>query len=232
MASKRKINAALKTLTLAYISNLVSTFHSLTISETYFALKELNEARLKAGLKPAKIDLKALKAQHEKAVADYKKLLETKKGTYVVIHDEVNKTEKLEFKPWLKDLSDNTKTLLVDIFDNSTKEGWDSERLKSELDKVETYDKNVRAKTAAFVETRTQQNKIRMATWKAGGVTYVQRHISEVGTVCPICLDLDGEVYPIGEESPLSHEGCQCWYSIYSFNNSDEDITDQLNEGD
>ena len=140
--------------------------------------------------------------------------MKEKGGSYVVVSE--GGTEKLVFKEWLKDLNSDTREEVIRIFDQATRGGWRPDKLKSELSKVEELTKNTRASTAAFTETRIQEHQARMVIWSRGEVRLVQRHATGFNS-CKTCLEMDGQVYEIGDAPPLSHPRCMCYYSIYSF---------------
>jgi molybdenum cofactor biosynthesis enzyme MoaA len=211
---KKKIESIIDVLIAAYITILFKANLETRLSGSFYALKEVNRARTKAGLKPINIDADTIKKEALKGAEEYKKLLQEKGGSYVVVKK--NGTETLEFKAWLKDLRDDTKEKVINIFDDAVTNGWSSDQLKSELGKVEELLTNKRAKAAAFSETRVNEYLVRMKTWKYGKVATVQRHVNS-SNPCATCEGMDGEVYEIGSQPPLSHLNCLCSYSIYSF---------------
>jgi len=226
MVTEKKIDDELNKLMLAYVAYLGRAAYELDLSETYYALKELNEARAKAGLRPAKVDFKTLTTENQKIVDEYKKLLKEKHGSYVVVRDESAVTEKLEFKSWVDDLKTSEKIKLLDMLNQAETDDWSDEELQSGYDDLLEYDTDVRVPAAAFVETRTVQHQIKMSTWKAGGLLTVQRIAAGVNP-CKVCQDLDQQIFEIDECPPLSHIRCQCIYVPY-FGNSFEDISEEI----
>jgi hypothetical protein len=214
---KKKIDSIIDVLIAAYITILFKASLETRLSGSFYALEEVNRARTEAGLKPITLDEDLIKKEALKGAEEYKKLLQEKGGSYVVVKK--NGTETLEFKTWLKDLKEDTKEKVMNIFDEAIKNGYTSDQLKSELDKVEEFMTNKRAKAAAFSETRVQEYLVRMKTWKLGKVATVQRHVNS-SNPCATCEDMDGEIYEIGSQPPLSHLNCLCSYSIYSFEDS------------
>lgn len=227
--TKQDVDDDLEKLVLAYIAILSRSAREVDISETYYALNELNEARIKAGLRPVKVDFKQLKAQNQKIVEKYQKLLNDKRGSYVVIRDEAAGTETLEFKPWIADLKKSEKLKVQNLVQQATEEGWSDEQLDLEFDKLQEFDEDVRAPAAAFVETRTVQHQIRMSTWKFAGLARVQR-VAAGANPCKVCQDLDQQIFDIDECPPLSHIGCQCVYVPYfdDYSIDSEDFVDEI----
>ncbi|MFA6727553.1 MAG: hypothetical protein WCS17_04965 [Prevotella sp.] len=226
MVTEKKIDDELKKLVLAYITYLGRSAYELDLSETYYALIELNEARTKAGLRPAKVDFKQLKTENQKIVDEYKKLLKEKYGSYVVVRNEASGTETLEFESWLLALKTSEKLKLRNMLDQAKRENWLDDKLQSGYDDLLKFNTDVRVSAAAYVETRTVQHQIKMSTWKAGGLLKVQR-IAAGAHPCKICQDLDQQVFDIDECPPLSHIKCRCIYVPY-FGDSFEDITDEI----
>lgn len=224
-----KVDDELDKLILAYVAVLSRAAHGIDLSETYYALIELNDARIQAGLPPVKVDFKELKAQNKKIIDDYKKLLEEKKGSYVVIRDEAAGTETLEFKSWLSELEDAEKLKILNALKKAKAESWSEDRIHSEFDDLRQFNEDVRVPAAAFVETRTLQHQIKMSTWKEGRLRQVQR-IAAGSNPCKICQDLDLQIFDIDECPPLSHMGCQCIYVPYFDNYLDEpdEVTDEI----
>jgi SPP1 gp7 family putative phage head morphogenesis protein len=76
----------------------------------------------------------------------------------------------------------------------------------------------------AQVIARTEQIRVyREATraeYAARGVEQYQRHCSKSDRTCPVCLALDGEVYPVKQIMP-SHPGCRCFMTRYTGEKSD-----------
>jgi hypothetical protein len=198
----------------AYITVLYKANIETNISTQYYALGEVNKARLEAGLSPLKLDATTVKQEALSSANEYRKLLKDKGGSYVVVQKGV--TEELVFKDWLNGLKSNTKDEIVRIFDKATLEGWNPAKLKNELSKIEELIKNKRASAAAFTETRVAEHQTRMHIWKRGEVRLVQRHVTGLNS-CHICQDMDGEIYEIDDAPPLSHFSCKCIYSIFSF---------------
>jgi hypothetical protein len=203
-------------LIIGYIASLYKASLETRLSAGYYALQELNEVRMSRGLKPISISSKTLREDCLKAANEYKKLLQEKGGSYVVV--KTGNTEKLEFKPWLKDLEADTKKAIINAFDKSIKNNWSPEKLNEELSKIEELTINKRAKAAAFSETRVQQHLANVNIWKKGKVSQVQRHLSTfIVNHCGPCIELDENIYNIDDAPPLSHFRCFCFYTIVSF---------------
>lgn len=198
----------------AYITVLYKANIETNISTQYYALGEVNKARLEAGLSPLKLDATTVKQEALSSANEYRKLLKDKGGSYVVVQKGV--TEELVFKDWLNGLKSNTTDEIIRIFNTATQEGWNPSKLKNELSKIEGLTKNKRASVAAFTETRVAEHQARMHIWKRGEVRLVQRHITGSNS-CHVCQDMDGQIYEIDDAPPLSHPACKCVYSIYSF---------------
>lgn len=229
MTTDKDIDNKLEKLVLAYIAYLSRAAYDVDLSETYYALRELNDAKIKAGIRPSKVKFKQLKADNQKIVDEYKRLLEEKRGSYVVIRDESAGTETLEFKPWIAELKESEKLKMLAVLKQATDDEWDDHRLHSEFEKLLNFDENVRVPAASFVETRTVQHQIRMNTWKAGGLRQVQR-IAAGSNPCKICQDLDLQIFYIDECPPLSHMRCQCIYVPYfdSYLDGSDEVTDEM----
>ena len=202
----------------AYILSLYTASAEVMVSESYYALQTLNSAREKAGLE-------AITGNSEKYVSEaldrakkYRKMLEDRQGSYVV--KTVEGTEKLVFEPWLKGLREDTKNQLLDAFSQATKENWTSSKLKEELNKIEELTIKKRVKVTAFSETRTMQYRMKMYVWKESKLEYVRRHAYGKNS-CEVCEQLDGQIFKLGDEPPLSHPNCQCDYEPYY---SDKDL--------
>ncbi len=211
---EEKINKTLAILIAAYIAVLYRTNIETQISTQYYALDEVNKARVKAGLSPLKLDATTVKQEALSSANEYRKLMKERGGSYVVVQK--GNTERLVFKEWLKDLQSDTKDKIIRVFDNATNEGWTPEKLKDELSQIEELTKNKRAATAAFSETRVQEHRARMHVWQRGEVKTVQRQ-AHGSQSCKACQDMDGQIYTIEEAPPLSHPNCACFYIIYSF---------------
>jgi SPP1 gp7 family putative phage head morphogenesis protein len=76
----------------------------------------------------------------------------------------------------------------------------------------------------ALLIARTEQirayRESTRAEYAARGVEQYQRHCSKSDRTCPVCLALDGEVYPVNELMP-SHPGCRCFMTRYTGEKSD-----------
>lgn len=207
-----EIDSYLDTFIAAYILSLYTASAEVMVAESYHALQALNSAREKAGLgaitgNPEKFASEALDRAKK-----YRKMLEDRQGSYVV--KEINGVEKSVFEPWLKGLRDDTKTQLLDVFSQATKENWSSSKIKEELNKIEELTIKKRVKVTAFSETRTVQYQMKMHVWKESKVEYVKRAAYGKNT-CEICEQLDGQIFKLGDEPPLSHPNCQCDYEPY-----------------
>jgi len=207
------LDEALEILLLAYIASLSRAALKTQMSSSLEAVSELNSVRGSVGLEPVKIPAKTLSKESIISAANYEKMLKEKGGSYVV--ETVGNTEKKVFKPWLKDLKSDTRESVLQIIKSAKNEGWTAERIDSEFRKLEEFAVKKRARVAAFTETRMQQYESQMRTWSYGGLQEVQRHALHDGATCPVCNDLDRQVFRLGEESPLSHAGCRCYYSPY-----------------
>jgi hypothetical protein len=214
---KQAIEEIIKAMMSGYMSVLYKNSYEQRLSEHYYALVELNKVRAAEGLPPFSISAKEIDAKAFQAANLYRQILEERGGSFVVVVDEVTQTEKLAFKPWLKDLSADTKAQVFDIFSKSIMEDWSPVKLKAELSRVEELIINRRANAAAFLESRVQQHQAKMWTWKQGEVSKVQRHLTKSGNNCEVCIALDGRIYDIEEAPALSHYHCECTYSIYDF---------------
>lgn len=208
-----EIDRYLDTLIEACILSLYKASAEVMVSEPITALKALNNAREKAGLQ-------AIIGNHEKYVNEalnrakkYRKMLEDKQGSYVV--KEIEGKEKLVFEPWLKNLREDTKKQLLDVFSQAINEGWDSSKINAELNKIEELMLKKRVKVTAFSETRMQQYQMKMYVWKESGQEYVKRISSHGPNTCETCEQLDGQIFKIGDEPPLSHPNCMCDYEPY-----------------
>lgn len=207
-AENKTIDEALKILTEAYILSLTRSSLEVNISSSMAALKELNAARKLAGMEPVTMGLAEMTAQSIKATKTYKGLLE--KGGSMVVDDDIKK-----FVPWLSDLTAETKIQLQDIYDKSKTESWDSAKIKDELGKIEHFGKNVRAKTAAFCETRVQQDEATRKLWIYGELEMCQWHTMEDNRVRPTHVERNHRVYKIDSAESLGEPGCRCYLSPY-----------------
>ena len=98
------------------------------ISTQYYALDEVNRARVKAGLSPLKLDATTVKQEALSSANGYRKLLQERGGSYVVVQE--GGTEKLVFKEWLKGLKTDTKDEVIRIFNQGIREGWVQQTLR------------------------------------------------------------------------------------------------------
>jgi SPP1 gp7 family putative phage head morphogenesis protein len=203
----------------AYILSLYTASAEVMVSESYYALQTLNSARDKAGLE-------AIKGNSEKFVSEaldrakkYRKMLEDRQGSYVV--KELEGAEKLVFEPWLQGLREDTKKQLLDVFSQATKEEWPSSKITEELNKIEELTIKKRVKVTAFTETRTMQYQMKTYVWKELKLEYVKRIAAHGKNTCEVCEQLDGQIFNLGDEPPLSHPNCQCDYEPYY---SDKDL--------
>lgn len=207
-AEDHTIDEALKVLTEAYILSLARSSLEVNIASSVTALKELNSARKKAGMEPVTMGLTEMTAQSIEATKTYKSLLE--KGGSMVVDDDIKK-----FVPWLNELTAETKTQLQNIYDKSKTESWASEKIKEELGKIEHFGKNVRAKTAAFCETRVQQDEATRKLWTYGELEMCQWHTMEDNRVRPTHVERNHRVYKIKEAPSLGEISCRCWITAY-----------------
>jgi len=204
------LDEALEILLLAYIASLSKAALKTQMSASLEAVGELNSVRVKEGLEPVKIPASKLSNESIISASNYEKMLKDKGGSFVV--ERVENTEKKVFKPWLKDLKENTK---IDVLEIENIEDITPIQKRTLLSDLEKKAINIRAKNAAFMETRMQQYEATMRTWRTGEAEYVQRHALHDGATCGICIDLDRRVFKIGDEPPLSHMKCRCYYSVY-----------------
>lgn len=220
-AEDNMIKDALKVLTKAYISSLARSSLEVNISSSGAALKELNSARKLAGMEPITMELAKMAAQSIEATTEYKGLLE--KGGSMVVDDDIK-----TFVPWLSDLTAETKTQLQEIYDKSKTESWASAKIKEELGKIEDFGKNVRAKTAAFCETRVQQDEATRKLWKYGELEMCQWHTMEDSRVRPKHVERNHRVYKIENCPSLGEPNCRCYLSAYIVkDNWSPDYTEQ-----
>ena len=207
------LDESLEILLLAYIASLSKAALKTQISASLEAVSELNLARLKEGLEPVQISAKTLSKESVVSAASYEKLLKEKGGSFVV--ERVENTEKKVFKPWLNSLKSDTRKSVLQIFKSAKDEGWTSDKIDSELRKLEEFAVKKRARIAAFTETRNMQYEAQMRTWESGNLEFVQRHAMHKGGTCDVCLGLDRRVFRLGEQPDLSHVNCLCYYSCY-----------------
>jgi hypothetical protein len=210
---EEEIDNYLEILIAAYILSLYTASAEVMVSEPTAALKALNSARQKAGLEVITGNQEQFVNEALNRAKKYRKMLEDKQGSYIVI--KVDGTEKLVFEPWLKGLKEDTKKRLLDTFSQATKEEWSSSKLNSELDKIEELMVNKRVKVTAFSETRMLQYQMKMYVWKESGLDYVKRISQHGPNTCETCEKLDGQIFKIGTEPPLSHAFCMCEYEPY-----------------
>lgn len=215
------IDEAIDVLVAAYILSLTRSSLEVNISSSVTALKELNAARKLAGIEPVTMGLTEMTAQSIKATKTYKGLLE--KGGSMVVDGDIKK-----FVTWLNDLTAETKIQLQEIYDKSKTESWDSAKIKDELRKIEHFGKNVRAKTAAFCETRVQQDEATRKLWKYGELEMCQWHTMEDNRVRPTHVERNHRVYKVNEAPSLGEPNCRCYLSAYIVkDNWSPDYTEQ-----
>lgn len=203
------IDEALAVLVAVYIASLVHSALSTRIAGSITALDSLNAARSAAKLKPVSIKLSEIVRGSSKAVKSYEQMLTEKGGSFVVENDVKS------FKPWLNDLTADTKIQLQEIFNKSKTESWASAKIKEELGKIAEFGKNVRAKAAAFCETRVQQDEATRKLWTYGGLEMTQWHTMEDSRVRPKHVERNHRVYKINEAPSLGEISCRCWITAY-----------------
>lgn len=207
-----EIDVYLDTLIDAYILSLYKASAEVVVSETITALKALNSAREKAGLRAITDNSEEYVIEALDRAKKYRKMLEDKQGSYVV--KEIEGKEKLVFEPWIKNLREDIKKQLLAAFSQAKKEGWKNTKLNQELDKIQETMIKKRVEVTAFCETRVLQYQTQMSVWDRGA-EYVKRFCYQDARTCGICWDLDGQIFKIGEEPPLSHPFCRCGYNLY-----------------
>jgi len=212
------LDEALEILLLAYIASLSKAALKTQMSASLEAVSELNSVRGSVGLEPVKIPAQTLSKESIISASNYEKLLKEKHGTYVV--ETVGKTEKRVFKPWLNSLKSDTRESVLQIMKSAKDEGWTSDKIDSELRKLEEFAVKKRARIAAFTETRNMQYESQIRTWQSGNLEYVQRHAMHKGGTCDVCLGLDRQVFRLGTQPDLSHVNCLCYYSPYITNDA------------
>jgi len=193
------------------------------MSSSLEAIGELNSVRWKEGLEPVQISAKTLSKESIISASKYEKMLKEKGGSFVV--ERVENTEKKVFKPWLKSLKSDTRESVLQIFKSAKDEGWTSDKIDSELRKLEEFAIKKRARVAAFTETRNMQYEATMRTWQSGDLEFVQRHAMHKGGTCDVCLSLDRQVFKIQDALPLSHPNCLCYYTCYINKDAKIDIS-------
>jgi len=203
------IDEAVAVLVAVYIASLIHSALSVRIASSITALGDLNKARSAAKLKPVSIKLSTMVKWSSAAVKSYEKMLKEKGGS-MVVEDDIK-----SFNPWLNDLTTKTKIQLKEIFDKSKTESWSSAKIKEELGKIESFGKNVRAKNAAFCETRVQQDEATRKLWTYGKLEMVQWHTMEDSRVRPKHVERNHRVYKIKEFPSLGEINCRCYMSCY-----------------
>lgn len=204
-----KIDEAIAALVASYITSLVHSALSVRIASSITALDTLNQALRAAEIKPASIKLSETVRDSTEAVKSYATMLKEKGGS-MVVEDDIK-----TFKPWLNDLTAETKKQLQEIYDKSKTESWSSAKIKEELGKIEHFGKNVRAKTAAFCETRVQQDEATRELWTYGGLKMTQWHTMEDSRVRPKHVERNHRVYKIDNCPSLGEPNCRCYLSAY-----------------
>lgn len=203
------IDEALAILRAVYITSLAHSALSARIAASITAMDGLNKARSAAKSKPVDIKLSEIVRSSSEAVKIYETMLKEKGGS-MVVEDDIK-----SFNPWLNNLTTETKKQLHEIFDKSKTESWSSAKIKEELGKIEHFGKNVRAKTAAFCETRVQQDEATRKLWTYGGLEMVQWHTMEDNRVRPKHVERNHRVYKINESPSLGEPNCRCYLSPY-----------------
>lgn len=215
------IDDALKVLVAAYIASLLRSSLEVNISSSVTALKELNAVRKVAGMEAVNVELVKMTSTGIEATKEYKALLE--KGGSMVVEDDIK-----TFKPWLNDLAAETKIQLQEIYDKSKTESWDSAKIKEELGKIEHFGKDVRAKIAAFCETRVQQDEATRKLWTYGELEMCQWHTMEDSRVRPKHVERNHRVYKIKSCPSFGEINCRCFATPYIVkDNWSPDYTDK-----
>lgn len=203
------IDEALAILGAVYITSLAHSALSARIAASITALDGLNKARSAAKLKPVNIKLSEIVRSSSEAVKIYETMLKEKGGS-MVVEDDIK-----SFNPWLNNLTTETKTQLHEIFDKSKTESWSSAKIKEELGKIESFGKNVRAKNAAFCETRVQQDEATRKLWTYGKLEMCQWHTMEDSRVRPKHVERNHRVYKIKEIPSFGEPNCRCFATPY-----------------
>lgn len=212
LAEERQLDTVLNKFLKAYVKSLYRASLREQSAATLQALDELNAVLIEKKLPPVSLKGNAMR-EAILAANNYKKMLLEGGGYYVVI--QAGDTEKLEFRPWLNDLRDDTKKRVLEIWDQARTDNWTGARIDLELRKLEEFMINKRARVAAFTETRTQQYMATMRTWDAGGLEFMERRAVDAQNVCLTCAVLDHRVFRMGDQPPLSHPNCRCFYTPY-----------------
>lgn len=203
------IDEAVAVLGAVYIESLIHSALSVRIASSITALGSLNKARSAAKLEPASIKLSSMVKWSSAAVKSYETMLKEKGGS-MVVEDDIK-----SFNPWLNDLTAKTKKQLNEIFDKSKTESWSSAKIKEELGKIEHFGKNVRAKTAAFCETRVQQDEATRKLWTYGKLEMCQWHTMEDSRVRPTHVERNHRVYKVNEIPSFGEPNCRCFATPY-----------------
>lgn len=120
-------------------------------------------------------------------------------------------------------ITDSTRDMLRDMVQTALKQGWDADRLTSELKRIHAFSPE-RAEVIARTELAMAHNKGAFVAYKtAGNITGVRWVTKRDDRVEEICLQNEsagvvpiGSKFPSGHTHPLAHPRCRCKLSAVS----------------